>query len=1239
MPLAPSRAVALAVLVLSAAPAAAQPGDPLDLVRGLRDNGMADLALDYLDQIAAKKPSPALAALLPLERAQARLDLAGQEADDARRDALIARARAEFEQFLATQSNHLRRAEAAVALARVVSAQAKSILSRANKLSDDARRKTERARARPVFEDAAKRFGDAAAAYAGRLDESDLTPAQKKEAARDVFQAELDRAVNSYLLADTHDASDAKGRGARSAALKQARDLFVQLGKKDESQPLGWVARAWAAECLREMDSVPAARKEFDAIEAAARKVPAAAAGARMARFFDARAEFFNAKGAAGLRKAQAALEQWLAEPANRADRPSPDVTAARWYVAVARDEHARAQIDPKAKPPTVPPAAQALLKQAERDYRRVMQTENDYSARAAERRTQVLRLLVGDAEKDPAKIATFDEAAMAAQVQLYKALKEAETPDDRAKQMAKAAALYERARALPVPEDASREATDAAVNLVFAYRLSGRPHQAAVLGEHLARTARPADAAARAGLYAVQSYLQASAGLDPTDAAARRADQDRAEGLARLLDTQYAADPSTDSARAQIGQLLVRQGRHREAFDLLAKVPPTSSTAAAARLYQGAAALELIRPAPAGMEPADGATPPTAQQKADIYRRAVADLTAVPAPPPDAPADDARLAVLLHVQAAELHLTDAPAGYAKAEKAAEAAVKAAAGYTALTAEDRQELTLKAEHARLRAVYAQALPLYQAGKYAEAAAKVAPVLTAAAKNGPAAKDGQPESVAAAAKRVDQFRRDELLVLAMQARIKEGSGEKVGELFDLMKKLGGSLDAGVGAVGALVAAARPQAAALRREGKTAEADRLLGGVGVVLDKVAAEPNLTPRVLVFLGAGLTDVGRPDKAAEVLAKVPAPPAEDLAKKLADLDDKARPAVLVYRQSRLETARALRAAGRFSDADKALTEVMGTKEKPGWAAGDPAFRREAVYVLEDRAAAAPDVKQAAPLWGEARGKWAELANEYLPTLRRLGAGKQNARSAVLALADLKALPPHKLMPQKPDEIKQGLAAQKPPAWVTELLTETKPGPDGKPEPNPAAQAYVQSLRQTAGRLEAQIKPKYHDLFFESIRCLTRANSHVLRDRPNELKEKLETIAGEVRQLETLNPDLAPEVRDKFAALMAEYPALKAEYDRAKVEPVAVTPPAEPKDDAPPTPKNESAAPAPEPAKTVAAKTAAPEAGNGGTTGLIVGGVAGLVALAGVVAYFVLFRKPAPLPRRSSTPLFEDQE
>jgi hypothetical protein len=1226
-------AVFVAVLALSA-PVSAQPADPLELARGLREHGMADLALEYLDQLAGGKLSPALATVLPLERARARLELAEAESDYGKRDAVIAEARAEFEQFLKANANHPRRSEAAVSLARVVSAQARAAVSRANRIDDRDQRKAALAKARPVFEDAATRFAQAATAYAARLDDPTLTPAQRRDATRDVYQTELDRAINAFLLATTYDPSEGvKEIEARGNALKQARGLFKQLGDRDEGHPLCWVARAWVGECDREMDSAVEARKQFDAIKDAARRNPAAADGARLVRFFEARAEFLSAgRDPNALRKAQAALEQWLADPAHRTARPNPEVHAARWYIAYARHQQALALIreDPKTKQPVVPPSAQTLLRQAERDYRRVTETENEYSDRAAERRTQVIRLLVGDADVDPAKLFTFDEAAMAAQVKLYRAIKEAEKPEERTDLMRKAAALFERARELPATADSTRDLLDAEVNLVFAYLAAGEPHRAAILGEHLARTARPSGPAARAGLYAVQAYIQAAADLDPTDSPGRRVDQHRAVRVAQFLDQRYPTDSSTDAARVQVAQFLMRDGRHREAFDMLTRVNPGYPRVAAARLLQGGAAFELLRRQDTD-EDEPAFTPP---QRAAVYARTVADLSAVAPPPPNAPADDVRVYVLLGLQLADLHLAIGPDGYAKAEKAAADAAARVESAGNLAAEDKQELSLLAEHARERALYAQAVQLYRADKYAEAVAKIAPAL-AAAKDGPAVRDGQPELVAAAARKLDEFRRDSLLVVALQSRIRAGEVEKVGELFDLMKSLGGSLDAGVTALGQLIAATRPQADALRRQGRDEEADRLVRGVGAVLDRVAAEPDLTPQILLFLGTGLKDMGDFDRAVEMLAKVPAPPADDLSRRPSDLDEKARPAVQLYRQARLETARAHRLAGRFDDADRVLTEAMGTAENPGWAATSPDFRREVAYLLEDRAAAAADPQQAIAFWGAARGKWTELANDFVPTLRKLAAGKQDTTSAVLALADLKALPPHKLLPQTPEEIRKGLSDPKPPRWVTELLTETVPGQDGEPQANPIAQEYVRALRNTVTRMEAQIKPQYHALFFESIRCLTRANTHLLRDRPNDLQRTLARIASDVRQLEASNPDLSPEVRAKFASLMEEYPQLKQEYDRTTAGPVAVAPAAESSENGRLSPRDAS-----ELTETDTTNSTVPTREEGDGFGLIIGGMAGLVAVIAVVTYFVLFRRPLPPARRTApVPRFDDQE
>src|SRR5262245_26913097 len=51
-----------------------RPTNPLDLAHGLREQGLADLAVEYLVGLGAKPLPPGLQAVLPLELAQARLD-------------------------------------------------------------------------------------------------------------------------------------------------------------------------------------------------------------------------------------------------------------------------------------------------------------------------------------------------------------------------------------------------------------------------------------------------------------------------------------------------------------------------------------------------------------------------------------------------------------------------------------------------------------------------------------------------------------------------------------------------------------------------------------------------------------------------------------------------------------------------------------------------------------------------------------------------------------------------------------------------------------------------------------------------------------------------------------------------------------------------------------------------------------------------------------------------------------
>ena len=428
----------------------------------------------------------------------------------------------------------------------------------------------------------------------------------------------------------------------------------------------------------------------------------------------------------------------------------------------------------------------------------------------------------------------------------------------------------------------------------------------------------------------------------------------------------------------------------------------------------------------------------------------------------------------------------------------------------------------QADEIRLRAIYAQTAPLLAAGKVADVTKRLAPVVAEITKAGPADNAKLDEAAKPAAKKLDDYRRSAILALAVQARVREGNVAEAGTLLDLADKLGGSLESSVQSVAQLVAVVRPQIDALRKEGKAEDADKLSAGVTQILDKVAAKPAVSPGVKVYLGEALRTMGSFDKAAEVLQQVPAAPAEQMKLNpaaLAQLPDEQKLAVTRYRNARLELARAYRGAKKFNDANAVLQAADGWGQQ---------FRREALYLIEAKAADAPDAKAAGPLWGEAVKGWNALAGEYRPTLAKLAGGKQSARAALIVLAELKQVPPTDGVPGDPAEVLAGLRANPPAAWVAKATADAD---------------YFETMKNTLGRVEAAVKPQYFDLYFESTRCLTRANAALLSADMARLAAQFEKIADSLVKLEQANPDLAVEVRTKFAELLDEFPGLKEKY------------------------------------------------------------------------------------------------
>jgi hypothetical protein len=1199
--------------------AAAQPsGDvldapnPLDLVRGLREQGMSDLALDYLHDLAAKPGVPAaIKDQIPLERAKCQLEAAIDEPDEGTRISLIGEAKEGFLAFVRNGKNagHPRMPEAFLSLARLTSMDAKAQLAKARRIDipqandtssnngeiDEAkkRQKEEAAKARPLFDAASKQFKSAAAQLQAQLDKKP-DPAHRKALLQTLYDAELARGTNQLALADTYIESSAKELADRDKKVEEAQAIFSELIHM-EGAPARVVglARAWNSECEYAKKDLAKAEEDVKRIEASTG--PDSEEAKRMVRFFKIRRDFESAIGAPSERSGvEARCHDWLRLYGLKRNAQS-EAFAIRWYLGYLLQLQANALLPkPPANPPKTPqppaplPAlARARYQEAEKLYRVISQSDNDYSERAARQRMYVVRRLMGDAEqmrdfertlgdlksmkeevrslarsklsqeivKLRSSFKLFEECQMASLIQMSRALDLQKGTEKNQEELAarqKAViALLERARELATPKDNPADVADIYLRLIYYYEITNQPYQAAILGEHMARTTKaPGGKSALAGALALFGYSASSAQIKNVEAekldGLRKLDRDRAIRLARYLDKQFPNDTATDRARHRLAALLYEDQKPVDAYDALLKVRAGYELIAQARLFQGAIVYQLL----------SARDSPLAQnRRRDVFRRTVSDLDRLVKPLASAAEDEIRPYISGRCRLALLYLlqprVDPEAekldpGYVKARKVAEETLALVPAYHNLIEDvaskslnsDGWELRLLAEDAKVKAALLEGQSLFLKGKYDEAYKAIGDLLAdmnragpfteqikavladgpkpepkketePAPKKGPDKKqpakkdaalkkepepkkvsppkkelsedadkdqnDPQKDQIKKLAEGVDRYRRD-LIVLALKIRVKKGEAEKGVEQLDLLKKLGGSIEANIATLEQITAEMASQIVTLKREGKPAEAKALSDGFSKLLDKLSAEQGLPVSVQRFLGQSLILVGQFDRAIETLKKVP-PPANhaDLFKPNEIADAAAKRTVLEYRRAALELLRAYRQANKYAEADAIIADAMGTPEKPGWAANSLDFRVERANLFEARGAAAsgPDARKA---WGEALKEWGTLANIYR----------------------------------------------------AQVSNGPQPGAGG-------GNRYLASQNS------------FYEMYFFQRRCLLRANLQLLPKGDAKMQKHYDDAGKAFAELEMVSGhSFNPEVRDHYHDLVEEMPELKKAYEKA---------------------------------------------------------------------------------------------
>ena len=1106
---------ALSASILTSQTLAAQeaaPQTPFDLARALRDSDQPDLALDYLDDCAKTLP-PEWQVTLPIERAKARIRLAAPETDEVKRDTLVNAAKGELEQFLKANTGHPRAAEAAMALANVASLQGKSQLRLALRIPDIAGRRAAGALARPFFVDASAKFLAAAKAQEESVNLAG-SPEQKRDLTRELYQTILDQGINRYYLGDSYILATEKADiEARSLAYKDAQVIFSKLGNRKPENAISWIAKAWAGECYYATSERANAEAAFAALRTAAGANPngPALAGVRQARFFEIQDKWGQLQSAesnpaAPLVKFKQLCESWLAD--YRTFRVTTETYAVTFYSAMTKYDEAKlgVRVDPKTMAVIVNPNVLSLLKEADRDFRRLADAETEYTARAAKMRPQVIRLIVGNADKQPQEIATFEECHLTSLVQLDKLQQMSAdpkvTPAEKQTQIARVIELLEREKRLPVPKESLRDSLNSQVMLVYVYRISNRAYQAAVLGEYLAHASK-GPTAAKAGLNAMMAYLESVDKCDPADTASRALDSAKALSLAYYLDTAIPDDAGTDEARFQAARMLVQNSRYIEAFNILNRITARYPNLTRARLMQGGIAYELLRPRAAGSTPPKFALPAEPQKPA-IFKLATTDLAAVPVANPATVAPVAIDYCRVQNQLAQIYLTNAAGGgYPMAEKIGGDVAALIPTLAKLPAVEKETLPMEAEMTRINAVYGQAMPLYQQKKYKESADRYAATIAAIEKAGPAVKAPQDATVTITAKRLDELRLSKIVVPALNSRVAAGQLDEAGKLLDMLKRLGSSQDQIVNAVFQVVMASKPQIDQLKKEGKADEAGKVSANLSALAGRISgAEAKLTPVQLLDLGKIFKELGDYEKGAALLLRIPAPanaaflkaePPQPPASEPTDAPpvkkgkddalaawtaDKA--ATPYYRVAQLELLRTYRLAGQLPKAEELLGGILGKdkERKTGWGSSIPDYRKEGFLFLEAKAAGTADMKEATKLWLEAKTGWEALAREYYGLL---------------------------IKPIKADA-------------------------------NAAEKARLDQQKSLA-------KPIYFDLIAESIRCLAQAQLHVNAGNLPAQQKVMDNLGKKIADLEKKNPDLNDDVRAKLRKLLDDVPPLREPY------------------------------------------------------------------------------------------------
>ncbi|HQU45454.1 MAG: hypothetical protein B7Z73_10230, partial [Planctomycetia bacterium 21-64-5] len=535
-------------------------------LQGLKEQGLFDAALDYLELM---RTSPLLSEAqkqeLAFEEGRLLVDNARAENDAAAKSKLLDQARDRFAAFIKASSANPKAAVAETELGNILVERGRSLLEQAERPANASKKEALTKQARELFQEAKKVFDEAEAKFTARMQEFPKILDPKKEAKRieerdqardDVLRARMFAAGILQVMASSYPAGSAE----QKKLLHEAADKYKALYDKFRRRMVGLLARMKEGECYQKLGDTKRAIGLYETMlsqgdDPAIRPYKATALRLSL--------ECLTSENEKNYETAVSRGEDWL-EKALPADTRTVDGLGITYFTALAN----KCLSDSLSKPEDQA-RKKALLLAAKKQAQFVAKAAAFMNPHRDEAQEMYRKLLGGGAEGEQKEPENFTEA-------LDRAKELLDRWQDRLGQIKVAAAMKDQAN-VPTYESEAKHLRDQAlhyfklalelrddetpldsVNIVRYYLCfldyqAGNYYDAAVMGEFVAKNYPKSQGGRQCAKIAMAAYLQ-------TYDAARKAQADFAfdrDKMVELADFITGAWPGGEEADEAWGLLL----------------------------------------------------------------------------------------------------------------------------------------------------------------------------------------------------------------------------------------------------------------------------------------------------------------------------------------------------------------------------------------------------------------------------------------------------------------------------------------------------------------------------------------------------------------------------------------------------------------------------------------------------------------------------------------------------------